>query len=139
MRCVELTDGVFDTEIKFEGAKQLSVQFRTTPFDDSVKHQSGFSILLTEFETKLVSVDTAIITPVLLPMNAPFRLIVRQHGNFFDVEVACANVGRIHSKDPSTQWILASVPGGGGVHFIDPQFKRIITDFTEENPRKFEE
>lgn len=128
MRCEQLTDGVFDTELQMENAQRTLLQFRTSPYADSVQHNAGFTISITETETVVSNADTSIVTPLLLTPSTPFRLTVRQHGNFFDVEIACKNCGRIQTAAPSSQWLIASLPNGGTMHFIDPQFRPLISD-----------
>ncbi|MBC8124949.1 MAG: hypothetical protein H7X70_04375 [Candidatus Kapabacteria bacterium] len=127
MRCEQITDGIFSTEIKLQPGSTLRLQTRTTPYDDSIATKRGIVIDITDGETS-VTVDgrtRKINTP--LPNKAPFVVELYNDGQWTHIFVACVDVGRYESSTPSTQWIIASLPSGGTALIADPSIEPLYS------------
>lgn len=123
LRCQELTDATFDTEVLLGEKNRIELQFRTTPYDDSLNSVRGISLVI---EPNLTTVSTntdTLYKAIPIPRNAPFRIVVAQYGRYVDIEVACEKVGRLTTYSPSTEWVIINVDEGGSLDLIDPIFK----------------
>ncbi|MCX6141221.1 MAG: hypothetical protein NTX15_10415, partial [Candidatus Kapabacteria bacterium] len=63
MRCMQITDGIFTTEIKLNMGSTLRLQTRTTPYDDSTAFQRGMVIDITDGLTTVMINGTTQQTP----------------------------------------------------------------------------
>lgn len=126
LRCEALTDATFDTEVIMGENDRLELQFRTTPYDDSVNNVRGMSIMIEPNLTTIISNEDTLYKAIPIPQSVPFRIVVAQHGRYVDVEVACVNVGRITTHIPSTQWVIINVDEGGSLAVIDPIFSPLL-------------
>lgn len=122
MRCVNLTDGVFTTDVQLRYGTILNLEFRTTPFDDSTKNYDGLILKVGRDEVHATIHGKTTVVPTKQSTDSPFAITVVQQGDWIDVEVACTNVGRFFSKEPSTQWLLANTSAPGSALFVDPTF-----------------
>lgn len=137
MRCEQLTDAIFNTEMtlfsKNEGGSDfdVSLRLRSTPYDDTVlMNDNGFVLIISDDVVSVVSDDQSVSVPVELPpAGEPFRVVVKQHGQVVEATVACTFVGRYFVSTPTTQWISVQTPGKQRVELRDPTFRPIHEDF----------
>jgi hypothetical protein len=122
MRCVNLTDGVFTADVDLRYGSILTLEFRTTPYDDSVKNADGLILHIGRDEVRTVYQGQSSTVPTNTSTSNPFNITVTQHGRWIDVEVACTDVGRFYSTQPSTQWVMAHTSAPGSALLVDPRF-----------------
>jgi len=136
IRCEELTDGTFDSEMTLSGGN-VRLRLRSTPYNDSVRRTEPYiDIVIDQSSTTILhdGTSTRVASPLPEP-GTPFRIFIRQFGKYIDVEVACAKVGRFETSHPSTQWISV-IPGEGAtVELRDPKFAPIRDEYSEATQR----
>ncbi len=126
LRCEQLTDATFDTEMLLGENDRIELQFRTTPYDDSLNNVRGLSVVIEPNLTTVIANTDTLYKAIPIPKSAPFRIVVTQFGRYVDIEVACEKVGRLTTVSPSTQWVIINVDEGGSLDIIDPIFRPLL-------------
>lgn len=126
MRCQDITDGIFDTEVLLGDADSdttaMVLLLRSTPHADTVhRSPSPVEIRVSTLTTMVITPDTtAVVDAPLPPPGTPFRVQVYTLGRTLRVSVACHDVGMYHIDGPSSEWITVAPAGGSTVRLIDP-------------------
>lgn len=127
LRCQKLTDGVFTAELRFIEGSRVTLQTRTTPYDDSLNADPGVVIDIDGSVTTVSTPSETRIVNTPLRSGAPFRIEIINHGNWLDIKVGCTQIERLDVKRPSTEWLIASVQDGSRVLLADPTFLPLYT------------
>lgn len=122
LRAQRYTELLFSTEIIRSTTDPIVIQFRTTPFDDSVyKHRGVMLVLSADSTTMFNGPDTTTYyTP--LPIGKPFLFEVRQDGSWFDLVIHHTHLGHQRTALPMTEWVLIGLPYRGSILVGDPEF-----------------
>ncbi|MEY2720190.1 MAG: hypothetical protein RLZZ273_1556 [Bacteroidota bacterium] len=122
LRGQRYTELLFSTEIIRSTAEPIVVQFRTTPFDDSVHKYRGVMLVLSADSTTLFNGPdtTTYYTP--LPIGKPFLFEVRQDASWFDLVIHHTRLGHQRTALPLTEWVLIGLPRRGSILVGDPEF-----------------
>ena len=103
---------------------------RSTPYNDTVNNVQAIAIIITPEATSVVEDNRTTTVPALLPPpGTPFRVRIINHGNSYDVEVACTNIGRFTTPLPSTQWVSIHPSGTHRIELRDPKFRPLAEGF----------
>ncbi len=136
IRTDQITDGTFDTEITFEGGNpytaddNVTLILRSTPYDDTVSNAQAIAIVITPEATSVIEDNWTTTVPAQLPPpGTAFRVRIVIHGNSYDVEVACTNIGRFTTPLPSTQWVSIHPSGSHRIELRDPKFRPLVEEF----------
>jgi hypothetical protein len=131
VRTEQITDGMFDTELKWVSAGDVELVFRSTPYDDSTSSTNAVNVRLGFRETIVTYGDSTYRVDVPTPVDGtPFRLRVVQHGNVMDVVVGCTLVAHLTTRQPSTQWLSIRPNVGTAIEFRDPKFLPLTDEFS---------
>jgi len=122
LRAQRYTESLFSTEIIRSTPDPMLIQFRTTPFDDSVHKQQGVVLVLSADSTTICNGPdtTTYYTP--LPIGKPFLFEVRQDASWFNLLVHHTRLGHQRSALPMTEWVLIGLPSRGSIVVGDPEF-----------------
>jgi len=123
MRCVNVTDGVFSSDVQLRYGTLLTLEFRSTPFDDSTSLRNGLILTIGRDEVKAELDGKSTTVPTSQTTNKPFIVVITHQGNWIDVDIACTKIGRFKSQAPSTQWLLANTSAPGSALFVNPRFE----------------
>ena len=143
MRCFQITDGVFDTEVTlfnrgtYAADDEVIFHCRSTPYADTVLsrtdgdlYPSYFAVVVSNDYAVVYHQDTSYAWHGIIPEpGTPFRLRVVQHGHYADVEVACTDLGQYRMDDATTQWISVAPQGEQRVEIRDPIFRPLRDEF----------
>lgn len=136
IRCEQLTDGIFNTEVTLFNRGTYGVDdevifsFRSTPYDDTVMiSQHQLAMVLTLETASIVVDDVTTTVPINVEPGKPFRIEVQQHGSSFEATVACEYLGRFDVTSPTTQWVGIHTLGQQRVEVRDPRFYPLRDDF----------
>lgn len=142
IRCYQITDGVFDTEVTLFNRGQNAAddevyfQFRSTPYEDTVMsqdpeyHPSTFGVMVSNDYAYVIHQDTTYSFSGIIPEpGTPFRLRVIQHGRYANVEVACTNLGTYKMDNHTSQWVSIAPQGTQRVEIRDPIFRPLRDGF----------
>lgn len=131
VRTEQITDGMFDTELRWVSAGDVELVFRSTPYDDSTSSTNAVNVRLGFRETIVTYGDSTYRADVPTPVDGtPFRLRVVQHGNVMDVVVGCTFVAHLTTRQPSTQWLSIRPNVGTAIEFRDPKFLPLTDEFS---------
>lgn len=127
LRCEEVTDGIFDTEVRTDAPVHdtstiLVLQLRSTPYADTVRlARCPVEIRISSQHTTVITPDTTSVVAAPLPRTgAPFRIQIVTFGRAMRVSVACHDVGIYSVTDAQSEWVTV-VPGiDQTIHVIDP-------------------
>lgn len=126
MRAERLTHGRFSMEVTRRDASPLTLNVRTTPFEDSVLHRYGVRIVIGGDSTAVESSGHRTVIPTPLPVGKPFIVEIGNFGHAIHLRVGHTNCGMISTVLPSTEWIIVSASGMKSVLIGDPWFDTSI-------------
>ena len=141
MRCYQITEGVFDTEITLQNRGtdpadgEVSIGLRSTPYADTVENsgEPAFGLVIRNNDVSVEYMDSTYTTHGIIPEpGTPFRIRVVEHGRFVDIEVACTNLGRYEFASPSTQWVSIFAGPEQEIELRDPSFRPLNEVFLTE-------
>lgn len=127
LRCEQVTEGIFDTEVTVTGplndtADVLTLRLRSTPHADTVHDaKAPVEIRITPHVTTVVTpTSTRTVQTPLPSIGTPFRIHVITFGRTMRVSVACHDVGTYAVEVPSSEWISITPGLGTTLRFADP-------------------
>ncbi len=126
MRAERLTNGRFSMEVTRRDASPLTLNMRTTPYEDSVLHRSGIRIIIHGDSTTVESSDFHTVLSTPLPIGIPFLVEIRNFGHAFHLRLGHNDFGPFRSLLPCTEWIIISTAGSGRLLIGDPWFDTTI-------------
>jgi len=131
IRCYQITDGVFDTEMtldrhaEHEADDEVVLRLDSTPYEDSVMNSDRGEHLVISHNNVSIAFngEQQRVLPVAMPpAGTPFRVRLIRHGRYLNVEVACTDLGQFLLGDASTQWITIAPQGSQRIQLRDPMF-----------------
>lgn len=120
MRAERVTHGRLTMEITRASTSPLTLNVRTTPYEDSVLHRHGVRILIGGDSTTVESTDFRIVVATPVPVGKPFLFDIRNFGQAFQLRVGHTDCGLIKTSLPSTEWIIVSTADTNRVFIGDP-------------------
>ncbi|MBU3698876.1 MAG: hypothetical protein FGM33_02525 [Candidatus Kapabacteria bacterium] len=126
MRAERVTHGVFSTEIIRRSASPLTIQTRTTPYDDSVMSDRGIVITIAGDSTVVEYDGRRDVVSTNAPIGKPFVLEIKNLGHVMTLRVHHTECGTFFTRRHCTEWLIVSVPDASNIFVGDPWFATVI-------------
>ncbi len=122
LRATRFTEHLFSTEIIRSTGDPMTIQIRTTPYDDSLLAMPGITLIVASDSTTLINQQDTSTHYTPLPIGKPFLLEIKHDGALFDLQIGHTHLGLQHTTLPNTEWVLIGLPRSGSVLVGDPRF-----------------
>lgn len=116
------TDLLFSTEIIRSTSDPITIQVRTTPYDDSLLARPGLVVTIAGDSTRIVNGSDSSVFHTPLPVNKPFLVELRNDGAWIELGIGHTVFGHQRCRLPNTEWVLIGLPSTGSILVGDPQF-----------------
>lgn len=122
LRASRFTEHLFSTEIIRTTVDPMTIQIRTTPYDDSLLAMPGITLVIASDSTTLINDQDTSTHYTPLPIGKPFLLEIKHDGAWFDLQIGHTHLGLQRTTLPNTEWVLIGLPRNGSILVGDPRF-----------------
>ncbi|MEY3385588.1 MAG: hypothetical protein RIR53_399 [Bacteroidota bacterium] len=126
IRAQRVTHGVFSTEIIRRSASPLTIQTRTTPYDDSVMNDRGIVVTIAGDSTVVEYDGRRDVIATTVPIGKPFVVEIKNLGHVMTLRVHHTDCGTFITRRHCTEWVILSVPKASDIFVGDPWFTTAI-------------